>query len=178
MKENYSDPRLSAINQILWDGGSKEFEIKIIDDKIIINGDISISHKCGELPYKIYEVYGNVIIDNCKEPPCYGALKSLKNFPTKIHGNFICKMNPNLVSLEGGPEIVDKDFHCVGCGLKSIEHLPKFIGGNLLLYNNDIKDLSPILNSQIYGTIDAQFNPCESTELYAKLLNEHKLSVI
>ena len=177
MKESYLDPRIIELNQFLVNSGSKHFEIKVIDDKIIINGDIFISHD-KEIPYKIFEVFGNVIINNIKNAPKFGNLKSFKNFPTKIHGNFICKMNPELESLEDCPEVIDKDFQCVACGLKSLDHMPKYIGGNLLIYNNNIKDLSPVVNSNIYGTIDAQFNPCESTSLYSNLLNENKLSTI
>ena len=175
-KKYLNDPRVKWIYENLY-GEFEDFTVNIDDNnKIIIHGNICIPGEYDSIPYKIDEVYGNVVIDNIKEPVYYGNLNSLENFPSKIHGNFICKMNPNLISLKGGPEEVDGDFICVGCGLKDINEMPKVINGNFYVYKNSIEDLSPVLNSKIKGLIDVEFNPCVNTEIYTKLQKLNKIA--
>ena len=177
METTSFDPRIQWIKENLYNK-TKGFTVDIVDDKIIIHGDIIIPYTISELPYKIHEVYGNVTIDNVFEPVRYGNLTTLKNFPTIIHGSFKCHANEKLTSLEYGPEIVFGDFICVACKLKDLKHIPKQIGGNLVVYNNEITDMSEVLNSDINGRIDVQFNPCETSKLYKKLLSENKISYI
>ena len=176
MEENKIDPRIRWIKESLYNL-ENSFNVVIDDnDRVIIYGNIMIPYVYNDLQYKIDEIFGNVIVDNVQEPVKYGNLSSLRNFPTIIHGDFICKLNPNLKTLKGGPEKVEGNFVCADCGLETIEHLPKYIGGNLDIYNNNIKDLSPIENSKIVGLIDVQFNQCENTKTYNKLLKENKIS--
>jgi len=170
-----NDQRVRWIYENLY-SEYKNFEVKVINDKIVIYGDILIPCEYEELPYKIDEIYGNVVIDNIKDPIRYGNLKSLKNFPTVIHGDFKCKMNLNLTSLNDGPEQIYGDFICVGGGLTNIKGMPKYISGNFIVYKNKINDLSPVLESKICGLIDAQYNPCESTDLYKELYKRNKIS--
>lgn len=170
-----NDSRVKWIYENLY-SKSKQFKVDLMNDKVIIHGDIFVPGMYDKILYKIDEVYGNVIVDNINEPPTFGNIKSLENFPTIIHGNFICKLNPHLISLKGGPEIVDGDFICVGCGLKDLNYMPKIIGGNLVVYNNNISILTPIFESNISGSIDVQFNPCTNDKVYQQLLKTHKLA--
>lgn len=156
---------------------SSNFRIEDKNGKIIIHGNVLIPSDIEELPYKIDEVFGNVIVDNICEPVRYGNLKSFKNFPTVVHGDVVCKKN-TIKSLVGCPEQVDGNFVCVNCGLTSIKGMPKVIKGNFIAFNNGVNDMSPILESKISGLVDLQFNPCEKTELYAELRVKNKLSEI
>ena len=178
MEENKIDPRIKWIKESLYSLDSN-FSVEIDNnDKVVIHGNILIPSMYTNLPYKIDEIFGNVIIDNIQEPIKYGNLSSLQNFPTIIHGDFICKLNPKLKSLKGGPEKVEGNFICAECGLTSIDHLPKYIGGNLDLYNNEIRNLSPINESKVIGLVDVQFNPCENDKTYNALLKENKISYV
>lgn len=177
MEENISDSRVKWIKENLYNKKG-DFNITIENDKVIIHGSLMIPGVYSCLLYKIDEVYGDVIIDNINEPIEEGNIESLKNFPTIIHGNFICKLNKKLKSFKDGPERVEGNFICVGCGIKDISSLPKYIGGNCDIYCNEITDLAPIFNSNIVGLIDVQFNPCESSKEYMKLLKERKISIV
>lgn len=168
---------IKSLKETLIKGGSKTFTVADKNGNIVINGDIIIPSDI-KLPVLIDEVYGNVSVSNITEPITHGKLTSLENFPKVIHGSFICKLNDKLTSLEGGPTVVDRDFICIGCGLTSLDGMPTKVGGNFLVYNNNIKDLSPVLNSKIVGSIDAQFNPCESSKLYKQLLAQNKMSAM
>jgi hypothetical protein len=144
-----SDPRIMwIIDNISSLYESKETICKVENGKVIIYGDILISDEYRELPYKIDEVYGSVIIENAYQHK-HGELRSLKNFPTIIHGKFDCQMNPKLKTLEGGPEVVDGSYWCNGCSLTDLNGVAKQIGGHLLAFNNKITDISALKSSKI-----------------------------
>lgn len=170
-----SDPRAKWLYENLY-GQYRDFMVEIVNDKVIIHGSIMIPYQYQELKVKIDEVYGDVTIDNYNDSH-YGNLKSLKNFPTVIHGGFFCKRQKNLQSLEGGPEIVHGDFICANCGLLSLEHLPYQIDGNLYVFKNNLSNIDLLLENQVRGTIDIRLNPCENTETYNRLLKTGRISV-
>lgn len=145
-----SDARVQwCLDNIATIYNSEESICKIDENnKLIIYGDILIPDEYEELPIKIDEVYGNVIVGNTINH-VNGYLKSLKNFPTKIHGKFDCRMNPNLKTLENGPEWVGGSYWCNGCSLKNFNGIAKYIGGSLLAFANDIEDLSALRNCNI-----------------------------
>lgn len=167
----FDDNRVKWIYENLY-GQYKNFEVVVENNKIIVYGNVMIPHEYESIPIKIDEVYGNVIIDNYNSNNAHGNLKTLKNFPTIIHGDFKCRLNKDLTSLEGGPTQVDGDFICVGCGLTSIKHMPKKIGNNFYVYSNHINDVTPLFESVIGGSADLEYNPCENVILH-KHLNKY-----
>ena len=60
------------------------------------------------------------------------SLTSLEGLPEKIGTFFACCRCTSLTSLEGAPEEVN-DFYCYGCGLTTLEGLPKLIKGDLYI---------------------------------------------
>lgn len=169
------DDRVKWCYENLYSQYGKNFEVKLENNKVIIYGSIMVPGIYDKLPYKIDEVYGNVIVDNFQEN-ISGNITTLQNFPTIIHGDFVCRSNPKLLTLDNGPEIVDGDFNCASCGLTDISQMPKYIGGNFYVFCNKIEDLQPIKKSNINGSIDIQFNPCENSETYRELKLKYKIS--
>ena len=172
-----NDERAKWIYENLYGQYGRDFKVKIEDGKVVVFGSIMIPYQYDSLEVKIDEVYGNVVIDNY-DNHIQGNLTSLENFPTIIHGDFKCKWQPNLLSLKGGPKQVDGDFMCVACGLTSLDYLPEKIGQNLVVYSNKIENLSPILESKITGLIDIEYNPCEKSQEYIKMLKTKKYKFI
>lgn len=166
-----NDERVKWVYENLYGQYGKNFKVKLEDGKVVVYGNIMIPHQFDRLEVKIDEVYGNVIIDNY-DKFIQGNLTTLENFPDIIHGDFKCKRQPYLTSLKGGPKEVDGDFICAGCGLTSLEGMPKQIGHNLYVYNNKINDINPLLESTVNGVIDLEFNPCENIEI-RKDLHKH-----
>ena len=172
-----NDERVKWIYENLYGQYGKDFKVKIEDGKVVVFGSIMIPYQYDSLEVKIDEVYGNVVIDNY-DNHIQGNLTTLENFPTIIHGDFKCKWQPNLLSLKGGPKQVDGDFMCVACGLTSLDYLPEKIGRNLVVYSNKIENLSPILESNITGLIDIEYNPCEKSQEYINMLKTKKYKFI
>ena len=172
-----NDERVKWIYENLYGQYGRAFKVKIEDGKVVVFGSIMIPYQYDSLEVKIDEVYGNVVIDNY-DNHIQGNLTTLENFPTIIHGDFKCKWQPNLLSLKGGPKQVDGDFMCVACGLTSLDYLPEKIGRNLVVYSNKIENLSPILESNITGLIDIEYNPCEKSQEYINMLKTKKYKFI
>ena len=172
-----NDERVKWIYENLYGQYGRDFKVKIEDGKVVVFGSIMIPYQYDSLEVKIDEVYGNVVIDNY-DNHIQGNLTTLENFPTIIHGDFKCKWQPNLLSLKGGPKQVDGDFMCVACGLTSLDYLPEKIGRNLVVYSNKIENLSPILESNITGLIDIEYNPCEKSQEYINMLKTKKYKFI
>ena len=172
-----NDERVKWIYENLYGQYGRDFEVKIEDGKVVVFGSIMIPYQYDSLEVKIDEVYGNVVIDNY-DNHIQGNLTTLENFPTIIHGDFKCKWQPNLLSLKGGPKQVDGDFMCVACGLTSLDYLPEKIGRNLVVYSNKIENLSLILESNITGLIDIEYNPCEKSQEYINMLKTKKYKFI
>lgn len=105
-----------------------------------------------ELPYKINICYGNFRFDRdgCE-------LKSLKNTPNEIYGNFCCAYK-NLKSLEGGPKIVHGEYRCDHNELTSLKGIAK-IYGHLDCSNNKITHFNDIEDYSIFNNIDYSGNP-------------------
>ena len=172
-----NDERVKWIYENLYGQYGRDFEVKIEDGKVVVFGSIMIPYQYDSLEVKIDEVYGNVVIDNY-DNHIQGNLTTLENFPTIIHGDFKCKWQPNLLSLKGGPKQVGGDFMCVACGLTSLDYLPEKIGRNLVVYSNKIENLSLILESNITGLIDIEYNPCEKSQEYINMLKTKKYKFI
>ena len=149
------DERLQwCYNNLLYDDILK-YEITD-DNRLIIYGNIFIDDSIEEIPVLIDEVYGDVIFENTKYMR-YGNLKNLKNCPKIIHGTFKCNHN-NILSLKGGPEYVGGNYWCNNCNLKTLDGIAKYIGGSLMIYNNDIADISKLKDITIKGYIDIENN--------------------
>lgn len=116
-------------------------------NEIIITGDISlINYQLTELPYKFKYVYGSFSVGGHKFPTIHKAnnhlLKTLKNCPELVTGDFNCALCSGLISLQGGPLTVQGNYYCHNTGIKSLDGIANTIGKSIILYCN--KDLSNI----------------------------------
>lgn len=109
------------------------------------------------------EIEGSFDIDNNK-------LTNLQGAPKKVGGAFIITSN-KLSSLVGCPEIVGEYFKASICGITHLDDLPRSIGTNVYLQNNNISNLKGIgkliksintKNSSKGGRIVLSANPIET----------------
>lgn len=155
---------------------SLETKCVLENNKIIVYGDLLIPDIYEEIPYKVDEVYGDVVLVNSSEHKL-GKLKSLKNFPTIIHGKFDCRMNPNLKTLEGGPEYVGGSYWCSSCSLTNLNGIAKYIGGSLLAFGNQLANLNALKDVVIKQDITLTENQNMLNDSYYKTLRkENKIS--
>lgn len=134
----------------------------IVDGKINVNGNVSLSRKqltCIPYPFGIIrgsficnsniigdpmrshldnhinfptEVYGDVHINGNK-------IKSLEYLNILIHGNLVAM--GNMISTYGKNVIVDGDINVCGNKLTSFYRFPKECNGNLLISSNELTSL-------------------------------------
>lgn len=103
-------------------------------DGIIYNGDFNMPDSSlidGELPYPFIEITGYFSI-------YYSSIKSFKNFPSIVGGDFLCEHCDLLTSLDGLPSKINGDIKIGYCPqITSIEKgiLPKKVNGALGIYN-------------------------------------------
>lgn len=173
-EQQYNMLRLEWCKKHLFGQYNTKLKYGIKDNMFIIHGDVIIPNTCSALPYKIDKVYGNVVTENFLTQ-CSGNLITLKNFPTAIYGNFNCAFNEQLKSLEYGPEYVGGSYRCNNCGLTDLKGLAKTIEGSLIIYNNNIEDISPLYEHDISGIYDFDFNPCINSSIYKQIMNKRVL---
>lgn len=164
VKNNTPEP--NAANITLWvrENFLGEYSIEIAEgNEIIIRGSCTLANSdLEELPYKFKAVYGNFFIgghsmDNTGLPNSY-KLKSLKNCPDLVTGNFRCQLCPDLKSLKEGPVKVDGTYKCSHCDLRNLEGVATEIGKYLIAYcNPKLDDISELRKCKF---LKADFEYC------------------
>lgn len=154
------------------------FRVVIDGDRLVIYGDIIIYDNFEELPYEAFidEVFGDVYISNSISNK-RGILKSLKNMPAIIHGSFCCCNNPELTTLEGGPDAVDECYNAHHCGLTNLKGIAKS-ADIIKVYANKLTDIEDI-NGVRFNLIDVEFNDklSLSSSVMKELLENHKVQI-
>ena len=159
----------------------KGFNVSVNTDElgnIIITGDCYIDNpNLVELPYKIHKVDGNFSVCGDATIPRVMNLKSLKNFPRIVTGNFKINLNHGLTSLEGGPVEVGGYYNCAHCNLKTLDGIAKKIGQYIVAYKNPLENID-ILSDIEFSNIDLEYcdNIYESA-VYKQLVNMKKVYV-
>lgn len=157
----------------------KGFNVSVNTDElgnIIITGDCYIDNpNLVELPYKIHKVDGNFSVCGDATVPRVMNLKSLKNFPRIVTGNFKINLNHELTSLEGGPVEVGGYYNCAHCNLKTLDGIAKKIGQYIVAYKNPLENID-ILSDIEFSNIDLDYcdNIYESA-VYKQLANMKKV---
>lgn len=106
----------------------------------------------------------------------------LKKMPLKfrnVTGTFMCDNN-DLLTLDGSPEIVGREFDCSYNKLTSLKGAPKSVGVNFFCAHNNLKSFEG-LPETIGGSLYCDYNPI--FEIYclnhcvefAELLNEYEV---
>lgn len=145
------------------------------NDEIIVNGNISlINHILEELPYKFHKVNGDFSIGGFKFYDTYKAnrhaIKSLKNCPDIVTGNFNCALCPNLTSLQYGPIEVGKHYYCHNTGITSFDYIAPAIKGDIIAFcNTDLTNIEA-LNKTTFHLINIEL--CNDIIYGAKLFKE------
>ena len=157
----------------------KGFNVSVNTDElgnIIITGDCYIDNpNLVELPYKIHKVDGNFSVCGDATIPRVMNLKSLKNFPRIVTGNFKINLNHGLTSLEGGPVEVGGYYNCAHCNLKTLDGIAKKIGQYIVAYKNPLTDIDD-LDEVEFSNIDLEY--CDGiveSAMYTKLKDNGKL---
>lgn len=89
------------------------------------------------------------------------GLTSLRGCPRTVETVFSANDNPGLVNLDGAPDTVGECVELHGCGLESLEGIPR----NAIEYvvsSNNLKSLAGIHSDKKSISIDAQGNQLES----------------
>ena len=159
----------------------KGFNVSVNTDElgnIIITGDCYIDNpNLVELPYKIHKVDGNFSVCGDATIPRVMNLKSLKNFPRIVTGNFKINLNHGLTSLEGGPVEVGGYYNCAHGKLKTLDGIAKKIGQYIVAYKNPFTDIDDLEDVE-FSNIDLEYcdNIYESA-VYKQLVNMKKVYV-
>jgi len=74
----------------------------------------------------------------------YSDITSLEGFPQFVANKFDVSNNRFLESLEGGPQEVGGDYHCVYCELTSLRGIARIIGGSIYANSNKLESLEEI----------------------------------
>lgn len=92
------------------------------------------------------------------------------DLPYEVTGDFTCNSNP-LDSLEGCPQIIGGDFICnLNNNLITLEGGPIQVGGNYYAFGNSLKNLVGAPET-IYGLFKCSYNHLESLEGAPKEIN-------
>lgn len=115
------DPKTKIENLI------KRYKLKnctINDDLLVdVDGSISFYHNTfTKLPIPFGHVKGSFLLHSCEK------LITLEGTPQQVDKNFIITNSPLLMSLEHGPTRVDGSYGIVKGKLKNLEHVPTVIG--------------------------------------------------
>lgn len=171
---NQEDNRINWCKDNLLPYMCKDFDCYIDENnKLVINGGIIVCNDFEELPVKIDIVHGSVMLDNVFTKN-KGQFKSLKNMPDHIDGMFNIGLNETIESLEYGPSYVGGSYWCNGCGLTSMHGIAKYIGGSLLAFSNNIKNIDDLIGSHINDDIVFSNNPIYESFEYNKIINKIK----
>lgn len=167
--------------------------IKWCTENIITNGvinitdnlEIEIDGNCiihnillEELPYKIASVKGDFKIGKDPISTPNINIKTLKNFPNYIEGNFCIAGCKNLKSLNEGPVYVGGIYKCNNCNITSLDGIATTINGYIEVYGNPLTDISALSKVQNYTTIDLPENFGNyNNDIYTELWNKHKIYI-
>jgi hypothetical protein len=118
-------------------------------------------HCLGALPaYDAVKVNSDGSVD--VDSDLWMAIPGLKKFPIKFNivtGDFFCRDQPLLETLEGAPNIVHGDFNCDNCPkLVSLEGGPSIVTGSYSCIRNHFKDLKGSAQKVGYD-FDCSHNP-------------------
>lgn len=120
----------------------EKFRIKnwsLVDGLVNVDGNVSLTlSKITNIPLKFGTVTGNF---SCSS----NYLSSLEGCPDRVGGEFDCRFN-EITSLEGCPKSVNGDFYCYDNNIREFTGI-KYIGGELICYNNPIGNIWKIINS-------------------------------
>jgi hypothetical protein len=76
---------------------------------------------------------------------------SLEGSPKRVHGNFHCHINKQLMSLKGAENtVVDFNFACSDTSIKTLEFCPRHIGNQLICHNTKLTDLRNVHKHVLY----------------------------
>lgn len=185
MNTDKTNIRPSEIIEWVYNNFTGNYSIKVnTDNEIIINGNISLKNKeIEELPYKFKEVIGDFIL-GCYHPVgsmsnyfC-SNIKSLKNCPDIVHGNFSCRGCNKLESLLGGPSVVHGYYLVSNDSLHDLTGIAKEIGKGIHVYNNhELVDISALNEVKDFTYVDCEFcnENLKDTSTYKKLKNLLKI---
>lgn len=111
------------------------------DNNIIIDGDIIMyDTDLTKFPVKIYKVNGNIYWYGHLSGIKYGTLETLENFPDIVTGSVLIYKNPKLTSLKYCPKYIGGSLQCDRCNISDISDISEYIGQNLILSYNPIKN--------------------------------------
>ncbi len=172
----FKDPKKKEIEGHMKKLGIKSSDYTINKDYTVdLNGDVSILvRNVEECPVVFNVAHGNLIWH-------YAGLKSMKNLPKIVKGNFTVANN-KLTTLEGSQTtIVTGTFNCSGnklknlkgspmkcggfiammCGLESLEGSPEEVYGDFIVVNNKLTSLEGSPN-KVGGQYDCSDNKLEN----------------
>lgn len=146
-----------------------------------IRNDVWLDHRLywNEIPdiFRGIIVYGNFMIPcnknikslkNCPESirgdfnASYCSLKTLEHGLTIISGNYYCIGN-DLVDLSGAPKLVPRSFSCIENQLTTLEGGPEYVGDYFTCYNNQLTSLKGA-PKYVGGGFICSYNPLTSLE--------------
>lgn len=137
----------SLVYKFMYDYDISEKDVRIHETDVDFSCDINIT-RIEELTFKIDKVIGdfNAYAINIKDG-------DMKYFPEYVSGDFDISRN-SLTSLEGCPKEVIGSFYASNSdNLKSLEYLPKHIGGNLLITGTNFTEDDIPSDCKIDGVI-------------------------
>lgn len=128
--------------QTLKNGPKDVYGSFIVNDNSLVTLEGCPTHVGGTFDCSdnsLYTLEGAENLGYCLFDCHHCGLRDLTGAPRKTN-NFICKDNPNLVSLKGCPDQV-RAFDASGCRLHSLEGLTTYIKGNLYVKDNPIDEV-------------------------------------
>lgn len=127
-----------SIESLMKSCGLNPAFAQLTGDGVVYNGHVNLSKvSIDEFPVKLIKVTRDLIITHT-------GLKSLKNMPEEVGGNFVIDHN-ELTSLEGGPKVVHGSFSCVSNRLKNLIGGPEMVESNYVCDNNELTTLEGAL---------------------------------
>lgn len=148
------DKDIKVLQRFITNGKS----LKIYRDEnnnIIIDGDILIFEtEYTKFPVKIHKVNGNISWHGLMNGFKFGNLESLENFPEIVTGSVYIQKNPKIKSLKGCPKYIGQSLQCDHCNISDITDISEYIGQNLILANNPIKDVSILENVYVGNLVN------------------------
>ena len=177
----FKDPKKREIeNQLRSLGITKDYTINKDYTVDLAKDTIVIVKKIEECPVEFNLAHGNFIWH-------YSDLKSVKNLPKKVLGNFSIAGN-KIKSLKNSPtDVVDGKFNCSGnklknlngsprkcgdfiasgCDLESLEGAPNTVNGDFIVSKNKLQSLKGSPKS-INGTFDCSLNDLKTIDYLPK----------
>lgn len=143
--------------------------ISIEKRSVIIEDDLSVSlkgsikfknrlkgKKLEELPIKFNTIHGEFNVMDI-------GLKTLKNCPDVVIGNFDCSYNNDLTSLEGGPKKVEGGYYVSNTGIEDFQGMPNSVQG---IFVSECRRLQSLKGVPTYLNYIGDFSKCPSLSVW------------